>query len=77
MHCDGKCCLKKKLAQQGKEQAPNPQNQKNEQVVNLFYSDTQFEIKHFVPIKIAASYHSYNELGTATFHHSVFHPPTV
>ena len=77
MHCDGKCCLKKKLAKEGKEQAPNSQNQKSEQVVNLFCSDTRFEIKHFTPLKVSNKYFSYNDLATSSFHHSVFHPPTV
>lgn len=77
MHCDGKCCLKKKLAQQGKEQVPNSQNQKSEQVVNLFYSDNRIEIKYFTPLKVSNKYFSYNDLATASFHHSVFHPPTA
>ena len=77
MHCDGKCCLKKKLAKEGKEQAPNSRNQKSEQVVNLFCADTKFEIQHFVPVKISGNYFSYNDLVTSSFPHSVFHPPTV
>src|SRR3954469_19820506 len=46
MHCDGKCCLKKKLAREGKEQAPGSRNQKSEEVVNLFHSDANFFIVH-------------------------------
>jgi hypothetical protein len=76
LHCDGKCCLKKKLAKESKEQAPSPQNQKNESV-NLFYADLKFEIRH-ITFNIPTEKHfSYNELLTASFHHSVFHPPTV
>ena len=77
MHCEGKCCLKKKLAQQGKDQAPSPRNQRSEQVVNLFCADTRFEVKHYVPVLSAAIYFSYNDLHTASFHHSVFHPPAA
>ena len=77
MHCDGKCCLKKKLAKQGKDQAPDPRNQKSEQVVNLFYADTNIEINHPLSTNILNKYFSYNDLRTSSFHYSVFHPPTV
>ena len=77
MHCDGKCCLKKKLAKQAKEQAPSPRNQKSNQVLNLFYIDTKIGIKHFTPVSITNTYFSYNDLRTSSFYHSVFHPPTV
>ena len=77
MHCNGKCCLKKKLAKEGKDQAPNSRNQKSEQVLNLFCTNTKFEINHFVSIKASNDYFSYNDFITSSFHHSVFHPPTV
>ena len=77
MHCDGKCCLKKKLAKEGKEQAPNSRNQKSEQVVNLFYANTKFEVKHFVTSEIPNKYFTYNDLRTSSFHSSVFHPPSA
>jgi hypothetical protein len=77
MHCDGKCCLKKKLAKQAKDQAPTPQNQKSQQTVTLFFAETKFEIKHPKPVSIANVYFSYNDLRTSSFHHSVFHPPTA
>ena len=77
MHCDGKCCLKKKLAAEGKNQAPAPRNQKSEQVVNLFHSNNSFELRAYTTLVLRQAYLSYNDLHTATFHHSVFHPPTV
>jgi hypothetical protein len=77
MHCDGKCCLKKKLAKQAKEQAPDPRNQKSEQVTTLFYSNSKIEIAHFIPASVSKGYFNYNDLRTSSFHHSVFHPPTV
>ena len=77
MHCDGKCCLRKKLAQQGKEQVPNSRNQKSEQVVNLFYADAKFEITHFSPVIVSTRHFSRNDMGTSSFHHSVFHPPAA
>ena len=77
MHCDGKCCLKKKLAKTANEQAPNSHNQKSTQQVNLFYADTRFEITHFSPVTFPATYFSYNDLGTSCFYHAIFHPPGI
>ena len=77
MHCDGKCCLKKKLAKEAKDQAPSSRNQKDEHAVNLFCSSIKIDWKPNLHIIVPNTYISYNELGTASFHHSVFHPPTV
>ena len=77
MHCDGKCCLKKKLAKEAKQNAPTPRNQKNQQVVTLFFSENKLNFKPNAIFATAKTYFSYNELATAYFHHSVFHPPTV
>jgi hypothetical protein len=77
MHCDGKCCLKKRLAKEGKNQAPSPTSQKSEQAVTLFYADNKFEITPFVAVAISNHYFNRNDLRTSAFHHSVFHPPAV
>jgi len=77
MHCDGKCCLKKKLAKEGKEQAPTSRNQKSEQVINLFCSDNQFKITPPVFFLNPISHFSYDDLHTCAYHHSVFHPPSA
>ncbi len=77
MHCGGKCCLKKKLAKEAKQNSPTPRNQKNQQVVTLFFSDYKLNLQSHSFSTVAEKYFSYNELGTANFHHSVFHPPTV
>ena len=77
LHCDGKCCLKKKLAKEGKEHAPGPRNQRSEEVATLFFSENKFEVVHFFRADAAAAHYSYDELGTASFHASVFHPPSA
>jgi len=77
MHCDGKCCLKKKLAKESKDQAPTSNNQKSEQAVTLFYSNTRFEIPPVIVTSVANHFFNRNDLRTFSFHHSVFHPPTV
>ncbi len=77
MHCDGKCCLKKKLAKEGKEQAPTSRNQKSEQVINLFCSHNQFIITPPVFFLSSVSHLSYDELHTCAYHHSIFHPPSA
>src|ERR1039458_1757492 len=45
LHCEGKCCLKKKLAKEGKDQAPSPRNQKNQRVIVLFCADNNIAIR--------------------------------
>ncbi len=77
LHCEGKCCLKKKLAKEAKEQSPSPTNQKSEQVVNLIGPEAKFEIVYHTTESPAKKYFSFNELKTFSYHHSVFHPPTV
>ena len=77
MHCDGKCCLKKKLAKEGKEQAPTPGNQKNESSVTLFYNDTHFEIAPVLAVSTANHFFNRDDLRTFSFHGSVFHPPSA
>lgn len=77
MHCDGQCCLKRKLAKDGKEQRPSQSNQKNELTVSLFYQESYFGIKLLYCKRPQQFYFSYNELATFSFHHSVFHPPSV
>ena len=77
MHCEGKCCLKKKLAKESKDQAPSPRNQKSEQTVNLFYSESKFELKNPGFLITTPLYFSYDDLHTCGFQHTVFHPPAA
>jgi hypothetical protein len=77
MHCEGKCCLKKKLAKEGKEQAPSTRNQKSEEVALFFYSNTRFEIVYHSGSLPRPAYYIYNDLHTSSFHHSVFRPPSA
>ncbi len=76
MHCEGKCCLKKKLAKEAKEQAPSPRSQKSEQV-NLFCNQTKVEISSIAVIPAVSHFLNRNDLRTFPYHHTVFHPPTV
>src|SRR6202012_4918693 len=46
MHCEGQCCLKKRLAQEAKNQAPTSTEQKTKEEVLLFYSTSNFNIAH-------------------------------
>lgn len=74
MHCDGKCCLKKKLAKESKQQAPGPQNSKDEQVV-LFFNDTKLSLHSGFTDSAPVKYFVANDNRTSTFHSSIFHPP--
>jgi hypothetical protein len=77
MKCCGKCCLKRKLAKDAKEQVPGPRNQKNEQVVNLFFNNTRLDLKTFRTTSVARQYFSYNDMATISFQGDIFHPPTA
>jgi len=75
MHCEGKCCLKKKLAKQGREQAPTRSNQKDEQVLNLYYAADHVAVVHFLPVRVLTKFFNFDDLNTIGIAHSVFHPP--
>ena len=75
MHCDGKCCLRKKLAKESKEQAPSQRHTNSEQAITLFFQDTQINIHTSFVAEPARKYLSRNDLRTFPFHHSIFHPP--
>jgi hypothetical protein len=77
LHCEGKCCLKKRLAKESKEQAPASKNQKGEQVVNLFYSDTRFELRPYAAIPVQHQYSRFQNNYTGSFNRAIFHPPTA
>lgn len=77
MHCEGKCCLKKKLAKEAKEQLPAPGNQKKAQEVTLFFEDTRQEPLFVFAINTALTFPSAPAPATAEFYHSIFHPPSA
>jgi len=77
MHCNGKCHLKKQLAKEEKEQSPSPRSQKSEEVVTLFSSHNLYTIIEHVNIATRKSYFTYNDMRTAFFLSSVFHPPSA
>ena len=77
MHCDGKCCLKKKLAKEGKDQAPSPRNQKSEETVSLFCEQPAVVLPTYVAATVKTKFYSYNELDIFSYHSSVFHPPSA
>lgn len=76
--CCGKCYLKKKLAQQQKQdQVPNSQNQRDKQDVVLFFDNYKPAIAFTIPENVAQQYSSYDDLFTSSFHHAVFRPPVA
>jgi hypothetical protein len=75
MHCNGKCCLKKKLAKDAKEQAPAQRNQKSEQVVNLFFADADFNIAPHFLAEVVNRFFTTNDLRTYSYQGTIFHPP--
>ena len=79
MHCEGKCCLRKKLERDGKQQAPSPIRQKLQQiqVYNLFMPGTAFSIKSATRLELKQKFFLRDETFTADFPRAVFHPPAA
>lgn len=76
MHCEGQCCLKKRLAQEAKQQAPGSSEQKTKEEVLLFYSVANFDIVHQTTFYVSQVFVHYDELFTASYAASIFHPPS-
>lgn len=76
MHCDGKCYLSKKINEQEKQdqQVPVPKNEKFDMVP--FFVPKPFTIKNTLTIS-KFRYYIKNENCTASFHSSIFHPPSA
>ena len=78
LHCEGQCCLKKRLAQEAKNQAPaSSSEQKSKEEVILYCMPIHFEMVHFPVFISAKQYAEYNERSTASFQKTTFHPPAV
>jgi hypothetical protein len=74
LHCEGKCCLKKKLAQNGKEHVPTSSNQKSE--ILVLFCD-QLEIQPVLNVYFAqkSGYPTFNCMLTVAVSNPSFHPP--
>lgn len=78
LHCEGQCCLKKRLAQEAKKQAPGSSSeQKSKEEVTLYCMSIHFEMAHLPVFIQAKQYAEYNERCTASFQKSHFHPPSI
>ncbi len=79
LHCEGKCCLKKKLDRDSKQQSPAPFRQKLQEVqsLNLFIPTQAFSFTIVADCSEEREYFLRNELFTASFPRNVFHPPSA
>lgn len=73
MHCEGKCCLKKRLAKESKE-SQSPRNQREEQVT-LFFETPSINIHYPAPASVGQQYDTHNDAAHSGFSPSIFHPP--
>lgn len=78
MHCNGKCQMMKKLAQQENNDKQNPERrQENKNEITLF-SKSFFTTISFTENKLSAiKYPCFGCSKETKMPHSVFHPPTV
>ncbi|NDC41345.1 MAG: hypothetical protein EBZ77_07325 [Chitinophagia bacterium] len=77
MRCEGKCCLKKRLAREAKQHAPGSKRQKTEQVVVLSMPNGTIELPIFTPVGNTPRFFTYNDMRTVAYNGNCFHPPTV
>jgi hypothetical protein len=74
MHCEGKCCLKKRLE---KDQNAPTSSQKDKQDVVLYCFTAGIHIAYSFFPEEKVKYFSHNDLATYTYSSAVFHPPTA
>jgi len=78
LHCNGKCYLKKKLANEGEGQNSEKRNRTTEEVVVLFFEHSEFGIMRSADeADELPLYISRNDLLTIDVERSVFHPPSL
>ena len=76
MHCNGKCCLKKKLNQTEKQQTSNTGNSKFPTVPTLFFQSIP-EKYYFICNYKLNTYSGFNDNRTHDYSASFFHPPSL
>jgi phosphatidylserine decarboxylase len=77
LHCEGQCCLKKRLAQEAKDQAASSSEQKSKETVTLYFAATDFHVNHLPVFASVTEYVEFNELRTSSFQKDTFRPPSV
>jgi len=76
MHCNGKCCLKKKMEKNAQNES-SQSGKKYQQVLNIFCSTNKIEAPSIQIMLTRAKYFNHDETMISSFHHSVFHPPAA
>ncbi len=78
LHCNGKCYLKKKLANESEGQKSEKRNRTTEEVVVLFFEHNEFGISSgAAEVADLPIYRSRNDVLATGVERSVFHPPSL
>ncbi len=77
LHCNGKCCLKKKLDADSKQKSTNSQTQKEQEVQTLFCNDLKISIPTNYYTNVQMEFNIYKFILKTSYLVSVFHPPSV
>jgi hypothetical protein len=75
LRCEGKCCLKKKLAKQGKEQGSGEQSRKNSKFTYLFFANEVIGIDPVFSSGSKSLHPHYIASRTSSYSARIFHPP--
>lgn len=78
LHCNGKCYLKKKLANEGEGQNSGKRSRTTEEVIVLFFGHSEFEISYDPDVASASSiFRNRDVLLTIDVARYVFRPPSL
>jgi len=76
MHCEGKCCLARKLKEQEKQDQQAPNSRKEKFDIQPFFLPKQLSLVN-IRFSHNVEYPTTEDLINSSFHHSIFHPPNV
>ena len=77
MNCCGKCCLKKKLVNDEKDQSPSSGSQRGKEEVTLYYSPFSIEVVTYATTTIITEYSSYTAPLVSSSPGALLRPPQV
>ena len=75
MHCNGKCCMMKKMKQEEKNDQENPERKMENKFEIIAYQATNYLLTPGCTIITRTKYPVIRESISPNFHYTIFHPP--
>ena len=77
MNCCGKCCLKKKLVNDEKDQSPSSGSQRGKEEVTLYYSPFSIQVVSYQLSVVPTDYPTYTDPVVSSSPGALLRPPQV